>query len=355
MSVQEKQLQLIFPNMRYRELDIARGFTVLMMPAVHVTMLYGNESVYNSWWGYLLNWIATMPGAQLFMLLMGMSYGFSAAKNPPRLVLIKFSRWLMLSYALNFLKFIVPAVAGWLPGVFYFSLGLSQGVAASFRLFLVGDILQLAAFSLGIIYLVNRFALSIKSIILISAVFILLSPMFWKLHLSNPFFNELASLATGNDPLVFFPFFPWAIFPLIGLVLGRLLQSGLLKYTRLFLTGLFLMLPEIILYGAHFTQVENLYRPNPVQAIYHLGFCFIWLGFCAFISASTELAGGPRLLNFCSKRITLIYCIQWIAIFWCISILPYRGLSLIETITMSLLLSFIVFLLTHLLSNKYNS
>ena len=341
--------------MRYRELDLARGFTVLLMPAVHVTMLYGNEQVYSSSWGYLLNWLASMPGAQLFMLLMGMSFTFSADRKSPRSILLKTGRWLLLSYTLNFLKFIVPALAGWLPTAFYASLALSKGTAAGFRLLLVGDILQLAAISLALIYLVNRFVLLKKIAPAIVLALIFISPVLWHLHTNNPFLNEFISLVTGNDPLVFFPVFPWLLFPLMGLLLGQRLREGSLNYGWLSLAGLGLMLPEISLHGFHFTLIENLYRPTPVQALFHLGFCFLWLGSCKCMAGISSHSAGFRLLNFCSQHITLIYCIQWTAIFWCIAIVPYRGLSLFETVCMSVALSGIIFILTQFFVSRFNS
>lgn len=338
--------------MRYRELDIARGFTVLLMPAVHVTMLYGNAAVYNSWWGYILNWVATMPGAQLFMLLMGMSFSFNAHKQSPSIIIKKTGRWLLLSYALNFCKFIIPALCSWLPPSFYCSIGIEPGIAGALRLLFVGDILQLAAISLVFILLIYRQNASAIMFVIVGGVVIILSPFLWHIHTTNILLNQWLSLFTGNDSLVFFPVFPWLLYPLAGFILGRFLQKRKLSYTWLFFTGIAIMLPECLLHGIHFTLTENLYRPMPLQAVYHLGFCFAWLSCCTWIDAAIRDKTDYALLSFCSKHITLIYCIQWVLIFWCIAITPYRGLSIIATITMSCLLSVIIFLLVYSIAYK---
>ena len=66
---------------RIQSLDLARGFTVLFMPSVHVVMLYSQPQVQQSLLGDILAFIAEGPGAQLFMLLMGVSFTFSSRIN----------------------------------------------------------------------------------------------------------------------------------------------------------------------------------------------------------------------------------------------------------------------------------
>lgn len=60
---------------RNAALDVARGFIVFIMPAVHSVLLYSSPQVQSGWLGAILGFLAEGPGAQLFMLLMGLSLG----------------------------------------------------------------------------------------------------------------------------------------------------------------------------------------------------------------------------------------------------------------------------------------
>lgn len=337
--------------MRYKELDIARGFTVMLMPAVHVTMLYGNEAVYRSWLGAFLNWIAVFPGAQLFMLLMGISFSLAEKKsfaNSAKQInpFHKPLRWLFIAYALNAFKFLIPAMAGWLPAAFYTYLNLSPGRGADLRLFLLGDILQFATVAIIVLDAISRSAHSNTFALILCMIVICLSPFAWRLKISGNVTNELLSLISGNDSLVFFPVFPWLVYPLAGFLTGRQHQKVAANYIWLCSIGLILMLPQILFHGIN-DAGENLYRSLPLQTLFHLGFCFVWISLCAAIQK--KMGGRPFFifLQWCSRHITLIYFLQWVLIFWCTRFLPYRGLNIAFTLLFIALLSAIIFTLTY--------
>ena len=326
--------------MRQPAIDIARGMTVLIMPAVHVTMLYGDEAVYRSWLGVFLNWMAVFPGAQLFMLLMGLSFRLAGGDRNARNYRIIV--WLVTGYALNVCKFLVPAWMHWLPASFYASIGLHEGPAANARLFFIGDILPMAALSYAVLLLLQQLRNG-KVFAMITIVgLIVLSPAAWQVHIKNVYGNEVLSLVTGNDPLVFFPLFPWLVYPLAGYCLGSYWQSRSRFFLLLAAAGILFMLPGALKYGV-FLPGENLYRPLPLQTLYHIGFCCCWLSWCAALAKAMYGSLLFKFLSWCSRHITLIYCTQWILIFWCIALLPYRGLSLMPTLLACVLLSLIVF------------
>ena len=103
--------------MRIKSLDLARGFTVLCIPAVHSVLLYSQPSVRDTLSGQLLGFIAEGPGAQLFMTYMGISITLSE-KLTWKVVFKRSGLFLLAGYGLNLLKFVLPLKLGLLPVAF---------------------------------------------------------------------------------------------------------------------------------------------------------------------------------------------------------------------------------------------
>src|ERR1044072_4986011 len=112
--------------MRIKEIDIARGFTVFIMPGVHALMLYGNGAAQASWPGKIFAFLAEGPGAPLFMFLMGISFHFSKRKDPVS-ILERITGLCITGYILNFLKFTILQLLYVLPGGFIKDYGISSG------------------------------------------------------------------------------------------------------------------------------------------------------------------------------------------------------------------------------------
>jgi uncharacterized membrane protein len=139
--------------MRVKELDIARGFTVFIMPGVHVLMMYGNDTVKTSLPAMIFSFLAEGPGAPLFMVLMGTSFCFS--RHTAWAQVLKRSFLLLLcGYALNFLKFTVLQLTGFMPIAFLNAYYIPAGKPGILQLLLLGDILQFAAIALIILKLI---------------------------------------------------------------------------------------------------------------------------------------------------------------------------------------------------------
>ena len=59
---------------RITSLDLARGFTVLMIAPIHTVMLFSRLSVRDTLLGKFLAFVAEWHGAQIFMTVMGISF-----------------------------------------------------------------------------------------------------------------------------------------------------------------------------------------------------------------------------------------------------------------------------------------
>ena len=321
-----------FNEGRILSLDLARGFTVLFIPIVHAVMLYGKTEVQDSGFGQVLTFIAEWPGAQVFMLLMGVSFEFSS-RTSFRSVFVRSVVLLILGYALNFLKFVFPYLAGWLPENFLIDMGADGWVP----LLLTGDILQFAGVSLMILWCVQQSPDRPLTALLVGMFVCFASPFPW---IGNAHLIELAS---AGPPRVFFPLFPWLVYPLAGMVIGNALNEyGSKVFVVLVPIGCGLMLSS---YCAKLNFViapdQSFYTMGPWSTLMHLGFVCVWISTWHLLTVLFDKLRISRNyffsgLQFMSKRITLIYLVQWPLIFWLIPVIGYKTLGVWPSVVIAI-------------------
>ena len=141
---------------RIQSLDLARGFTVLMIAPIHTVMLYSELSVRNTLPGNILTFVAEWHGAQVFMTVMGITFALSANLTPES-VCRKALRLMVFAYLLNICKFIIPHLFGWLPPALLEYMKVDPGIHGYSQLFLLGDILHFAAVSLIFLLFISIF------------------------------------------------------------------------------------------------------------------------------------------------------------------------------------------------------
>jgi uncharacterized membrane protein len=307
-------------------LDLARGFTVLCIPAVHSVLLYSQPSVRDTLPGQLLRFIAEGPGAQLFMTYMGISVTLS--KNLSwRVVLKRSSLLLFAGYGLNFLKFVLPLKLGFLPAPFQTDLGITNPCTAGETVFLLGDILHFAALALPITYGIYQLRHYWIYAIATAMFVVLFAPYFWDHHSCSPVANYIAALVGGQPPSVFFPLFPWLTYPLAGLTIGYLLNRNPPdRFLFIGLAGAALILIGAI--GGYFDGPStSFYRTQPGDTAIHLGIVLVWLWIWEGMSTYVKSNAFFRLLRFASRNITLIYLIQWPLICWLLPLFGYQQLG----------------------------
>lgn len=299
-------------------LDYARGFTVLIMPSVHVVMLYSNLEVQQSLLRVILQFLAEGPGAQLFMLIMGVSFTLSKKITGQQV----FQRTILLfigGLALNFFKFVIPLELELLPNQLLRDYPLTET-----QFLLMGDIFHFAAFAYPLTYLISRLKYYRTTALLLATAIMLLSPLVWDVKTGNIFVDQLLVYYNGEPPLAFFPVFPWLVYPLVGLAIGQSIQSGKLGIIGAIVTIGSLLFPATTNYVSH-------YRTPAADTLFHLGIVLLWLALFNWLSQKLKDNFVFSLLSFCSKQISFIYITQWLLIFWCIPIAGYQSLDLIHT------------------------
>jgi hypothetical protein len=318
---------------RITSFDHARGFTVFIMPAAHALLLFGDPAVHQSLLADIFRFLAEGPGAQLFMLLMGVSFSFS--KRIRRNYVLKRTFYLLLAaYGLNFFKFIVPLGLSILPENLLSEFGLRNDLSAAQFFLLMGDILHFAGIAYMILYLVSRLKHSPIWAFLLAIAIMIISPFVWDVKPELIFVDQLTDLFTGHPPSTFFPVFPWLVYPLMGLTLGYLLKRNNPDYLirKMGLTGFaFIVISIVFPATTTITAWPSFYRTEPADTLFHLGFVLVWLSLVHWISKKVRINYFFRLFNFCSRHITIIYLIQWILICWCMAFTGYMQLNLTLT------------------------
>lgn len=336
---------------RIQSLDLARGFTVLIMSSIHVVMLYSTTDVQQSLLGDILAFIAEGPGAQLFMLLMGMGIVFSKRRNSVYIAQRTF-QWLIAAYGLNTFKFIIPLWVGWLPENLIQELqGTGIQPTATFFLF-IGDILHFAAIAFPVTYVISRLKYSPAWSFLLAIIITITAPFIWDVKTGIAWLDHILVLFNGHPPQAFFPVFPWLVYPLMGLTIGFLLKhypvTSLMK--KIGWTGLGVMIITCILPP---TPVQQdwlpFYRTAPADTFFHIGFVFVWIAVIHWITRKVKDNIVFDLLTFCSKNITAIYLIQWILICWGMAIAGYGTLGFSTTFFSMLIITIFTLFLTKLL------
>ena len=318
------------------------------MPAVHVLMINSSQSTQISLLGKIFGFLAEGPGAQLFMLLMGMSFTFSRKKNL-RNILFKAFILLCAAYTLNFLKFDILMLIGKMPQSFLDDYQIENNGGGMLKLFLLGDILHLAGLSLliiGIVYLLPKYYLWSA---MLALIIIFISPVNLSATSENAVIKHLSDLLFAHSNLVYFPVFPWLCYPLTGLCLGYYFFRIQHFFRGCRNTGIVLMVNGKLFCLFHLTSsCDNFYRTGAGGTLYHLGFVLFWLYLIHLAINYLPLSRFFSLLQWLSRNITAIYIVQWICIFWMINIGGYQRLNIVSSIIYMFLMTVFVFAVTYL-------
>lgn len=339
---------------RIGALDLARGFTILCMPAVHTVMMYADPAVLDTALGFCLQAVAEGPGAPLFMFLMGVYTGLAQPKTL-REIALRSLGLLLAGYGLNAGKFLLPLWLGRMPEALLRELGVT-GNGDSWKLLLMGDIFHFAGLALPLLYLVSRLPKVSPWAALLALLVMATGPLVWDTTTGSDVLDEILRYATGAPPQVFFPLLPWLAYPLAGLALGDRWKRhgnrdsrgmGIAKHSGL----LGIMLIVIGRCGARFWPVEpdntSFYRTAPFETGWHLGIVLLTIAAWSLAEKHIRDNGCFRLLRYSSKHITALYTIQWLLICWTLPVTGFRTLDLYTTMVFILAMTTNTYLIVY--------
>lgn len=333
---------------RIKSLDLARGFTVLMIAPIHTVMLYSKLEIRDTLLVNFLAFIAEWHGAQIFMLLMGISFTFSK-KNDFETILKRATLLLGAAYALNIFKFVIPHLFGLIPQTLLDELQIENGWYGFVQLFLICDILHFASIALLILFIIHKQKNYQWAALTIALIIGLASRFVWDMHSSYYLVDYFFHLAGGQPPHIYFPLFPWLVYPLIGLAIGYWFQKT--KHQKISwllrdIGWMLILLSLILKYFISDKDFSLFYRTKPLDTILHVGVVFVALSIWDWISDNIKPNHFFRLLTYLSENITLVYITQWAIICWMLPLFGYHSLGFIASVLCILLTSFLTILIS---------
>lgn len=325
-------------NLRIAAFDHVRGLAVIFMIISHVALMFGSGEAAATPIGRFMNdFCGTAPAAPVFMLLMGVFMIFPGEKSAGRL----FCRGLKLfglGLLLNVVRMVIPffLLSIFAPEEFermYTMLQVSR-TEVYWRIFYNVDILGFAGVACMIIAVLSLILKKSWQWVLAGAVTITAAPYLWGcgekfgafFYLLQPLWGR--QFAEGVPTDTAFPVFPWLIFPILGLIIGRFLKDGRKEAQ---LTALLVRISlltgaagVLLVWKYGMGQFGDYYRMYPGGTLLVVTFAALWTALFTWLSRFGRLRATFDHLGFWSRHITLIYFVQWFIFGFSILLLYFR-------------------------------
>ncbi|WP_281613438.1 heparan-alpha-glucosaminide N-acetyltransferase domain-containing protein [Flammeovirga sp. SubArs3] len=348
---------------RLESIDFVRGMSVLLLIPLHCMMMYATLDTWqNSELGQFMQWVE--KGSPVFMVVMGFSFVFSKRQKPYDL-LLRGVKILGIGYFLNFLKFNVPMVLGWFPEKLILAnhLKVEEFQENMLHFFLLGDILQLAGFTLLFMAVLYKPLKNKWNILATALLIVLVAKELSGIRIGHGFIDYFLDIMWGNQYNVYFPLFPWMAFIFIGRFIGELYLED--KYnTKRFYKKVLIYSGVLVAVGYGLCLYDYEYHFGDY---YHLGaggtlmlmglnvFNF-YLGHIASLVIKSKKI--KAVVNYASKNVTAFYILQWVFIDWGMGIFGFANLTqvpIMMIITVYILLTFSVLLARDYVAKKSNT
>ncbi len=324
---------------RIQFLDFAKGIAIFFMIMQHAMIMYGHAGGEESVLGIMVLLLGTAPAAPVFMFTMGIFFA-RAKSTGMRAGIIRGLKLVALGYVLNLCRFNLPLSLVRMLG--------EEVNDSLLELFLTVDILQLAGVSLIVMAFLKQYMPRPWVWLGLAAGISLLSPLLWGKLSGVPG----CAVLWGTGKNVYFPVFPWLVYPLAGMVYGTYLlrhenQQAFLK--RTFLYGLLLLAAGLVLQESLVANLSiasgSYYRHGAAMHLIILGFVLMWLPVCRLIVRTPD---RPlfRLLYFWSRKVTVVYFIQWTLIGWGIFLFNFQQCRAVTAVGLGLFFVLVTDLLT---------
>lgn len=308
--------------------DLARGLAVVFMILVHVLRHWGEPSTWTTPIGTVVSFLGGPPAAPVFMFLMGASLAFSRRTTFGSLA--GRGLWLIAAgYLLNVFRGTLPLSAGLAAGV------VTPEAVAPFTpvsLLMTVDILQLAGCSLVLMAALRRVVPPGPAWLVIAAGIVLLAPFLHGRTVGIPVVDGLLGMLWSTGGNVFYPLFPWAVFPLVGAVVGDAMirtqdrPSALRRLGALGL-GASVVGAALVVVTATPLDVVTYWHLPPVLALAILGFVVAWIWLCDVVTRRGARLGLGAVYGW-SGRVTAMYVIHWLIIAWGVGFVGFRVMGL---------------------------
>ncbi len=308
-------------------LDLARGLAVLFMVLQHVQIVYGRGGGEETLIGVASLLLGTAPAAPVFMLIMGLFFA-NSRRAGLRTGVVRGVRLFLFGYLLNVLRFTLPGLVTGGRG------GIYEEWGTPWELFLSVDIFHLAGLSLIGLGVVKRFLPWRWARMALAVAILVASPFLWGAGGDSILLSSL----WGVWENVYFPLFPWFVYPVCGMILadflpGKIGDTGgtgdgarvrLLRRWGWALLGVGLL--SLLLPDRGVFVIGDYFRSGAGVHVAILGFVLLWLLLCRRIARQAPTAAPLRLAYSWSRWVTEIYTAQWVIIGWGALVIGYATL-----------------------------
>lgn len=312
-------------------LDIIRGLAIFFMIMQHSMLMFEyNEGDGNGIIGNIFLILGTAPAAPIFMIIMGTFIMKSRADN--KTFLIRGIKLLIAGYVLNLLRFTLPLLV------------TGEASLAIDQLFIV-DIFQLAGLFYISSILFRKIASNRYLIPIIIILILFISPYLWGITENT----RVTKLLWGTGPDVSFPFFPWCIYPMIGMYLSKYI--ALPKINKVYKNNMLICAVILSVVGILTLEIFPYYdysRQGFAIGSLIIAFALFYLLIFETLTARFSLDTDTKIVKtliFWSTHLTNMYIVSWIIYGWSALVLGYNSFNDI----VSMIFGFIVLLLTHIL------
>lgn len=309
--------------------DLALGLSVFFMILVHVLWHWGTPATWTTPIGEAISFAAGPTAAPVFAFLMGASLGMSPRTGFGSMAAR--GAWLVvLGYALNLLRGVIPATLGLATGVITADevwpytpwwLGTTVDLHHMIGLSLIAIAALRVRWSPGPAWLALAGAL------------VLAAPTLRTVVAGTSILDGPLTPILGSAPNVYYAVVPWLAFPLGGAVLGSAIARtpDRARFVRRMLVGGV----GLIVAGALLIAIQRpgfdvyTYWRMPLSfAVAIFGIILAWLGLCDVVARRPRIDRRLGVIYGWSDRVIAMYFSHWIIVGWGIGIVGFRDLEL---------------------------
>lgn len=308
-------------KVRYTFVDLLRGWAIIIMIEVHVFNAFLLPDLKQAGWFDILTFINGLL-APAFLFVSGFAFQVSSGSKLNDMRRLKFSFWKKLG---RYISIILIGYALHLP---YYSLSkvLNKSTPEQLQAFFAVDVLQCIGVGLIILFAIRLLIHSDKiyhyTLIGLTILVMILSPIFWKTDFTNyfhPVFSNYLNRTNGS----LFPIFPWINFILVGAIFAKYFldaaskekEEKFIKATTF--AGIIMLLSGHLFYSGLFPGSLTSILPNPVFFIERLGYVLVFATLCWYYSRwmntnqSFVLDASRESLLIYWLHLTVIYSMIW--------------------------------------------
>ncbi len=307
--------------------DLVRSIAVICMIISHVALMFGSGEASITTIGRFMNdFCGTAPAAPVFVLLMGIFFIFPKDR-PVSVKIVRGFKLFFLGIMLNFVRMVVPffILSVYAPSEFERMCDMLQVGPGEiyWRVLYNVDILGFAGAAYIVLALLQMVIRTTWQWILAGLAVIFSAPYLWGagenlgsfFYLLQPLWGRAFVENVPTDTA--FPVFPWLVFPLMGVVIGRLFSAGASEneiFKSMLRAGLlFAAIGSALVAIFGMKQFGDYYRMYAGGTFLVMSFALLWTTLFMWLTRKGLFQKAFSRLSFWSEHITLVYCVQW---FW---------------------------------------